>query len=263
MSARVKGELPRYAQGSAKTKAHFISMLEIGQSAGDSWLVVLQGDKSDLARLSKACTSPELSVVQKENVFYLQSSNFAPDVDYNSISQNAGRFVSLLNAICKLRFKSRTPLGWHAYLSRLDGTRVLFAVAEVRVVSLVLGVGGDTSSKDSRLITLALGNHSVARALKLVSEPDWNSFRILSNILDVIEGDMRRRGQGRQAIVSRKWATQTEISRFRYSASSPAVAGKDARHGDETRTHPPQPMTQLEAQTFVESILDKWLESFT
>jgi hypothetical protein len=142
-------------------------MSDIGQSAGDSWVVVLQGDKSDLERLSKACTSPELSVVQKEDAFYLQSSNFAPGVDYNSISQNAERFVSLLNAICKLRFKSRTPLGWYAYLFKADGTRVLFAVAEVRVVSLVLGIGGDTRGTDSRLITLALGNDSVARVLKL------------------------------------------------------------------------------------------------
>lgn len=238
-------------------------MSDTGKSAGDTWMVVLQGDETDLERLSKACTAPELSVVQNNGVFYLHSTKFAADDDYNSISQNAERFVSWLNANCKLRFKSWTPLRWHAYLAKADGTRALFAVGEIRVVSLVLGVGGDTGSTDSRLITLALGNDSVARALKLVSEPDWNTFRNLSNILDVIEGDMKRRGKGGQAIVSRKWATQTELSRFRYSANSPAVAGKDARHGDERTIYPPKPMTQPEAQAFVESILDKWFESFT
>jgi len=61
------------------------------------------------------------------------------------------------------------------------------------------------------------------------------------------------------ALVSKKWTTRSQISRFTRTAGHPKVAGDEARHGVSTVEPPPNPMTPPEAWTFVASVLSEWL----
>src|SRR5208282_6883640 len=104
-----------------------------------------------------------------------------------------------------------------------------------------------------------------ATVLELVSVSDWDSWVGLYRIFEVVESDLGGGAAGRKAIVANKWATDGKIKRFRFTANSFAELGKDARHGDETATHPPSPapasMPQPEAQALVEAILNGWIKS--
>lgn len=244
----------------------------------DTWIIVLRGAHADLEALSRACNIPALTVVKRESAFYLESSEFSANDDYNSIIQKADALVARLNGVCGLTLRSRTPIEWSASLLKADGGRVFHAHATIRIVASKSAVGVTVTKPDGttveartpvdvmpRLIVLAASDPKVATVLELVSVPDWDSWVGLYRIFEVVESDSGGGAAGRRAIVANKWATDDEIKRFRFTANSFAELRKDARHGDETATHPPtvplNPMAQAEAQAFLERILDSWVRS--
>lgn len=173
---------------------------------------------------------------------------------------------------------SLTPLNCTVHKLREDGTKVSFvggsfvAAAGARATIGIKVIRADGTVEEISeagpipfWMSLARSNAKVATVLDLLGVADWSSWVSLYRIFDVVESDLGSKNTGRQAIVSRGWATRDDIVRFRYTANSFKELGKEARHGDEAATHhpnpPPVPMSNSEARALVERILHNWLRA--
>ncbi len=240
----------------------------------DKWLVTLSGDQTDLKELAKSCTRPEISVVEREGEVCLESSDFKDTDTANDIWKKADRIIGQLNGACRLALSSLTPLRYTVHQLREDGTKISFvsgsAVGRAKVTGRMTVKRADGTVEEISQadpipfwMSLARSNPKVATVLELLSEDDWSSWVSLYRIFEVVESDLGSNRAGRQAMVSRGWATWDDIERFRYTANSFNELGKEARHGDEAATRPPSPiptpMSRAEARALVERILHNWL----
>jgi hypothetical protein len=100
---------------------------------------------------------------------------------------------------------------------------------------------------------IAARDEAVARALRILAEP--TSWHNLYRIFEVIRDNCR----GEKWIRSHGWATKTAMDRFRHTANSPTAIGREARHGSERSTPPPNPVSIREARLLVETIVGGWL----
>ena len=105
-------------------------------------------------------------------------------------------------------------------------------------------------------VEIAQHDQKVATALRLLGN-QGSTWVNLYPILEIISADLG----GESKIRENGWASKKALTRFRGSVNNPAAIGDDARHGVSSKTPPRKPMTQLEAESFIKSILSNWLRS--
>ena len=163
---------------------------------GEKWHVTLSGDQGDLKELAKSCTKPEISVIERNREFCLESSDFTSADTSDSISQKAALIVAQLNGACRLALTSLTPLRYTVHKLREDGTRVSFTGATValvgaRVTANVKVIRADGTVEEISQadpiplwMSLARSNPKVASVLELLSADDWSSWVGLYRIFE-------------------------------------------------------------------------------
>jgi len=247
----------------------------IGKLA-DKWRITLTGDFNDLANLAKTCKAPEFSVVERSGEMVLESSDFNDTDTRDTISEKAARIVSQLNGACRLALSSLTPLNFTVHKLRKDGVRESFVggkfEALARMTCTVRVANPDGTFREitdadpiPSWVSLARSDAKVAAILKQLNVGDWSSWVNLYRMLEIVESDQGGGKMGRQAIAAHGWATDDDLKRFRYTANSVKELAEQARHGDESATHPPNPtpipMSHSEARLLVERILHHWLRA--
>lgn len=114
--------------------------------------------------------------------------------------------------------------------------------------------GGDESLL-SRIVRTALIDTDVRAVLKLLSQhrKSWvELYRIYEKIAGPLGGDQEVRSLG--------WASRESIRKFKHTANSPGAVGDLARHGHLSSDAPNEPMSLVEAQLFIRSIVTRWAE---
>jgi hypothetical protein len=242
----------------------------------DKWFITLSGDSNDLTNLAKTFKSPELSVVERSGEKTLESSDFNDTDTAATISEKATTIVSQLNGARRLALGSLTPVKFTVHKLREDGVREIFLSGRFEVLPRMTGAirvanadgtFQEISDTDPILswMLLARSDAKVAAILKQLNVSDWSSWVNLYRMLEIVASDQGSGKVGLQAIVSQGWATEDDLLRFRYTANSFKEIAEEARHGDESATHPPNPiptpMTRQEARLLVERILHHWLRA--
>jgi hypothetical protein len=234
-----------------------------------TWKVRIVGDLNDLTELQKSLTAESLRIESTENgEYYLISDAFKNCADDHEVSEAASQVISLLSGATRLALGGNRPIEQaHVVKESEDGTKTAYMQLHERVnvrdsfsVSVIDSEGNfvreiNPADEVPRWVAAAMSCDAVAKFFRLYTRPlDWVG---LYRIYEVIEHDMG----GTDKIVSKGWATKSEIKKFKHTSNSPAAAGDDARHGKESSQAPKAPMPLHEARNLVERLSGLWLKS--
>ena len=232
------------------------------------WRVRLDGDPSDLWRLSEDLRDSDLTVVRDDKTsFYLTSSSFeAMREDF--ILRAAEARLSLLNGIARLSYQSHRKITLAGIeMVNKDGSRRSFGVGFAAGHSRAVGHGvairngvpavNPAPTQAQRYASLSR-DERVARILRLLgtdtSELTWPK---LYNIYEIIEAECG----GAKGIAARGWAALADMKCLTWTANSVTALGDEARHGVENTDPPPRPMLLRDAINLVRCIAVCWLDS--
>lgn len=224
-----------------------------------NWRVTLKGDAFDLESLAEISPAQggDWSVAQEGGAFCLRSNRFEHLTEAAEIRQRAEAIVALLNGVAKVRWGEFDPIEVGGVVGEgQDGGIQIFATDTIRVRDRVRGKVSDPStgkpvnaSRSSSLDSwVAIGeqNPRVREALRVfIGSPSWDG---LYKVWEVIEEDVGGR------ITKHGWASQPQVSRFTQTAAS-------ERHAKQKIKPPPNPMSLPEAEQFIRSLLEEWLNS--
>ncbi len=231
------------------------------------WMVGILGDVGDLKELSKSLNSDRLCIIKDKDGFVLKSKDFASLVDYKDVLSKGKELISFLNGAARLFLDIRNPLTSGAVIKVEDaGNRSIFF--EVLDIAMALDMGivnGKIIRKDGTveefhqadpippLIMLAQKNNNVGIVLRLLGSGNYDWVN-LYRIYEIIKADMG----GVNSIVNKQWTTNKVIARFTHTANSPDASGDQSRHG-KGEPAPKDPMSLVEAKSFIEGIIHNWI----
>lgn len=233
-----------------------------------NWEIQIDGDPADLRELSKSLAEDELRIVESNRQYFLESVYFRGLTRREEVISKAIEILQLLTGSVKLELHGRVPIVFAGVASIDDsGKKTLyvdvFDSLDIRdILELEMRPSDGTVVKFNpaddvkKWVRIGLSNHKVGKALSLfgIPEHDWVS---LYRLYEVMEEDVG----GTDKIARRGWATKTSIKLFKHTANSPASVGDASRHGSESTTPPPKPMSLTEARSLIEAIMHRWLSS--
>jgi hypothetical protein len=233
------------------------------------WEVQLQGSASDLEHLARNFTAGALEVAWStgDGTFLLRAASFAACSSTDALFAEAIKIATVLSGVLRLVRGSDEPLRvGTAYRTNPQGNREI----AVQIQGLHKRItGGDATvtitdtggavippppARTLSIANLAFTDAAVEKAIRLLAT-DSTTWVGLDRIFEVIEGDVG----GVRKLVRRKWTPLRQITRFKDSANTVAVAGEQARHGTAPGAPLERPMSIDEAAAFVNYILHAWL----
>lgn len=237
------------------------------------WEVDLVGDESDLNHLVKHFTNGPCHIWRDETTgqVLMRVDGFPPNAEARQVQEAASVTVRQLSGVLKVIRGSKTPLQTGGVMQRqANGTRNVFLFAEslamatcfMEAAVFVRDANGNLVERPSpppRTLVLAklmLTDAALAKAMRLRDANDAGTWVGLYRLYEVIKHDVG----SERAMVSRGWTSKAQQDRYRHTSNSPDAAGDDARHGATNDEPPANPMTLEEARTFVEGILQAWLD---
>jgi hypothetical protein len=239
------------------------------------WQVQIQGWGSDLEHLARHFESLPFRVVkdERDGGFVYESDAFTVCSTSEEVLAIAEREFCVLSGVLKLARGSHEPLRAGAvYKPNAAGGRDVFVhlhdTLQIRaelgdVTVTVTDAQGNVVTKPARpprtiaIARLAATDAAVAKAMRLLSATDSQSWVGLYRIYEVVEAD----AGGEPAFKKRGWGSAGDLKRFKHSANSVTVAGDAARHGKELSSPPAKPMSSEEATAYVNYVVSPWLAS--
>ena len=233
------------------------------------WLIKLQGNKFDLQDLSRLLCSPDLSVTEADNSYYLDSEEFNSVTEISEVYASATKLLEFINGSAKLDLKNFDAVSVVKVIRfDEDGQRESFVIAppmraKSRVRVRVCLSGEQISSRPPSVLeswtAIARQDERVAKALRIwhSREHNWHN---LYNVYEVVEGNVGTMSKISK-ILQNGWATEPEIKLFKRTACNENVLGDEARHGDSGDKDLKNPMSLAEAESLIARILKKWLHS--
>jgi hypothetical protein len=232
------------------------------------WSVQLAGDHSTLERLSSVLRAPEVTVERSGTDFVLRSTRFDGYSGAGEVLQEAAALLEGINGTLALLYGAFGTIRSGAVIREGSGTRSVAMHVGAVITTASLGAptvriehpDGTVEIRDpldfaSDWIVTSLGSDAMRKALRLraAGDPSWvNLYRILEVVMTEVPAG---------ALVSKGWATKTDIERFKHTANSVSAAGDAARHGKEDTLPPKKPMQLSEARSLIDGILREWLSS--
>lgn len=237
------------------------------------WEVHITGDLSALQHLARSLIGNDPSIRHQNNGYILHSRILDPISDSHALRLEADRILSSLSGVARVLLDTDRPLQVsHIEQVHDDGTRNIIiqpepatARASTNPPSVIISGPDGTIVEEHHpadptgpWASAALFNEEVAKALRLrnAGSLSWADLYRLYEVLESGAG-------GKDFIISRGWASETEITRFRRTANSVKATGDSARHGVESTEPPPKPMKLSEGRTLVDRLLEQWLNWLT
>ncbi len=212
-------------------------------------LILLENTDKDLDKIQNALRNTECSLTVEEGKITIKTSTLVGDVDLednNAISQiweEVKDFIDIINGSAVVEGFSMSSVNLHLikYIDANGETKILSNISNNYAV--LPGLRG--SEPDiSQFIPLALGDKTVAKALRLCSrELDWiNLYRIYEVISEDVGG-----------------LAGKEINIFTGSANNSSVTGDHSRHGKINVGTPKETMRLADAQHLIKSKVREWM----
>jgi hypothetical protein len=231
------------------------------------WCVEVTGDSIALQALEQSMRGEATSIARQSEKFVLTSDTFLESDSAREVASKARAILSRLSAAARVTLGSEASLSvGGVYRVRDDGLRDYFLLAEpaqfrLRGIAPTIIVTrsdgseevsqpGDTAARWERV---AQADGAVQKALRL-RDREALGWVDLYRLYEVIEADV-----GRNAIVAKGWARDSQIREFRHTANSVSAAGDDARHGHERIAPPARPMTIAAAKELIDAVLTGWV----
>jgi len=232
------------------------------------WLIRLKGHEFDLQDLVVLFNQPDLNIIEKQGNYYLKSSELNSILDANDVYKRAVGFLKIMNGIAiinnlKYRMVEVDAISEisknGSYKNYIYPHEEINMRSKVSATATVIKSDGSIDSTQSQRdykpwITLAMNNRDVLRAFEFLIDETWYS---LYKALEVIGDDLGKMDK----IIKRGWATKKMLKRFTQTAQSEQVLGDEARHASKKFKPPNDPMSKLEAQSFINNVMNKWISS--
>lgn len=217
------------------------------------WLVKLQGASYDLNELESIFIFPLVMVINKDGAFYLKSTSFSSIQKPGEVLQEAKHLLEVVNGAAKLH------LDYYGHVEVVNSIIGFDEQGNAHKFGFGFGTGqpiNESNKAPAAVQTwLAKADHDrqVADALRFFSEPSWfNLYKIYELIRDHA-GDVANHG----------WVTKNDLTRFTQTAQSQDSIGDAARHASKKFKAHREPMTLIDARSFIKGLLLKWLCSHT
>lgn len=236
------------------------------------WLVRLKGERFDLEDFPKLFCLPEVRVIEENDSFYLDSSEFTFLTEAEDVREQGRALIKLINGVAKYNRSNFQGISDDVIiLEKDDGKRKNYIILEGKAIIrtkvkgklTVLHQDGLEKAKIQTsktnfepLFKKAQKYKVVANALNFYKDDTWISFY---KVYEIIGDDLN----GKHKIIENNWATNSKVSRFTQTAQSRAILGDSARHASKKYIPPVKPMTIVEARILIKSILSKWISSKT
>ena len=244
-------------------------------ASANRWQVQIQGWGSDLDHLARNFESQPVRVArdERDGGFVYESDAFATCSTSEEVLELAEKELRVLSGVLKLSRGFHEPLRTGAvYKRNAAGGRDVFV--HIRDTLQIRAEAGDVTvtvtDSEGKVVTkplppprtiaiarLALTDAAVAKAMRLLSAADSQTWVGLYRIYEVVEAEVG----GEPALKTRGWGSSGDQKRFKHSANSVTVAGDAARHGKESTSPPANPMPPEEAVAYVNYVVSAWLAS--
>ena len=221
------------------------------------WMIELSGDPSDLDKLSKVFTTPELCIQKDGENFLLKSEDYESCVSSDDVKNIASEILNNLNAGIALSLDSQKKIDIAGIIQiGDDGRRHCFIEISSSYLTLgptLLMIGENIHPADPipRWIKIAHKDAKVAKAFNFIVA-DFNSWNSLYKILEVLKEDQFK-------LVRNGSCHENKISDFKRTANCYETIGIDARHAKENQAPPKNPMSLSQAKSFIKMLLHEWL----
>jgi len=236
--------------------------------------VELKGAPFDLDDLIEDTPSSSYRFVknQRDGGVLFESESFRNCQTSNDVLKVANKELRVFSSALKILYNAPTSLHTNTVFHNnpLGGRNVFVHIQDTvrsssyvgKVVVTTSGVNHNASVRPTRskialLFETAKRDTAATKVMRLVTAPDYKSWTGLYRALEVIEED----SGGAPTLVSWGWTSKKDLSRFKRSANSTAVAGDLSRHGTDAHQPPKKPMSIDEASTYLHKLIIKWLTS--
>lgn len=229
----------------------------------ERWMVPLEGHAFDLEELPLVLAGGEVTAVVHDGAICLSLPATGPD--HNGVLERAAQFLDLLNGAMSLLEPTFRPLVCSTSYYGVNGegqkvsTVISVGTGEVRCKARALGVAvGGVPAPDPRhgaalpLLYAAKASPEAGDALTLVGRqrPTWSELAVVLELAINASGGK---------LIEWQWISKPDEERFRRTANSRKVLGKEARHGHAKHEPPPRPMTYSEAVRTIRELVANWL----
>jgi hypothetical protein len=229
----------------------------------ERWMVPLEGHAFDVEDLPLWLAGGEVTAVVDDGAMCLALPATGPD--HEGVLERAAQFLDLLNGAMSVLEPTFRPLVCSTtyYGVNREGQKVSTVISvgtgEVRCKAGALGVAVDgVPAPDPRhgaalpLLAVAKASPEASDALTLVGRqrPTWSELAVVLELAKDASGGK---------LVEWQWISRPEEERFRRTANSRKVLGKEARHGHANHEPPPNPMTYTEAVRTIRQLVANWL----
>lgn len=228
------------------------------------WLVQLKGHRFDLEELTTKFHTPDVSIIKKDNEYYLKSEEFDSLTKPSDVLSAASKIIELVNGAVKIfagRFQNVHVSGSICEISKCGERKHYIHLAgtihvRTRVSATVIVSNGVIKSPKrpnnaELLVEAATADATIADALHFISiGENWND---LYKVFEIIRDDLSD---------VKTLVTDKELSRFRGTAQSRSLLGDSARHASKKFIGPGRlpPMTLSEAKSFIYTLFQRWLD---
>lgn len=221
------------------------------------WRVELLGDALDLQALGRDLSDGELQVFhdERKGEYLVQGARFERLSEYQAVLEEANRLIPVLNSLAKLSYGASSTIRVGAvYEPGPSGEDVTY-IDMREVIGVDVRMSIDSPQPIARWLPVAERDAAVVKALRLYGAgvDDWAS---LYRILEVIEED----AGGRKAMASYCGIPDGTLKLLKHTANSPDAVGDGSRHGVQTSSAPPSPMSLTEAQALITTALLAWVD---
>jgi hypothetical protein len=207
---------------------------------------------------------------EDDGYYYLRSLNFDSLTDDNAVCECALELLEHMNGAAKFYSGESYRTVEFDGINQIDdkGKRhhfvYLSGTTEGRSkvpASFMVTREGDvakpsqTPNEAESLVDLAEQDERVANTLRFFQKGDWiNLYKAWEIVARYVAG-------GAHDVVKNGWATRDDQNRFTGTAQSRRELGDEARYASEDYKPPKKPMTLDEAWTFVNSVIEAWVQT--
>ncbi len=244
----------------------------VGEVFMKKWQIQITGHAYDLEDVYENQNSASWSVVEDNEEFFLQSKVFYELEDADEVREAARRIISLINGSAKLKISGFRPIEiGNVYYIDEEGKRLIFvkfqesisARSRLKTEANVIGSNGSEVMQENELpdlieptFSLAVSDPNVSDALRLYASIELN-WADLYKIYEIIRDDVG----GSQQLFDREYVLKKELRNFSHTAQHPGAIGDDARHARIASEVPANPISLVEANLLISTLLNKWIDS--
>lgn len=236
------------------------------------WIIVLNGNKTDLELLTKHFNSIDLNIVKENSQFLIKSSylNFKKVKSFNECIKMAEKLLNIINGLSKILLKIENYIKCNS-VNLLDKNNKLIKGYTWINCSLTIRNNNSLMTNDknielstnlSKYTEKILSNDDFYRAF-IFLHYDKDNWRDLYCIYEVIR-DVVGNGNGKSGEkIIKSWLPDKDksmIDIFTQTANSIKAVKEQARHG-KVFDAPKIKMNLFDAKNFIYKILLIWLEN--